>query len=161
MSKKINRRDFIKASGAAALSAAGIAHAGNADAKTGGASSPGIGGRLLKPADLPAAKGPRLVVVGGGWSGLTLAKYVKLNHPEFDVVLIDKKAMFVSCPMSNVWLADQIDLEFISHSFLDAAKNNNYLFLNAAVIDLDRESKKVFTEHGYIEYEYLVMAPGM
>ena len=124
-------------------------------------SGPSALGKLLKPAELPKAKGPRVVVVGGGWSGLTMAKYLKRNQPKFDVVLIDRNPSFVSCPMSNLWLADQVDLEFLSHSYFDAARRNNYLFLQASAIDLDRDKKQLFTDQGYLNYDYLVVAPGI
>jgi NADPH-dependent 2,4-dienoyl-CoA reductase/sulfur reductase-like enzyme len=112
-------------------------------------------------APLPKAKGPRAVVVGGGWSGLTIAKYLKRENAKLDVVLIEPRASFMSCPMSNLWLAGMVDLEFLSHSFLDAAKANNYTFFNATVADVDRTSRKVYTEQGYVSYDYLVLAPGI
>ena len=122
---------------------------------------PSISSRLGRPAELPAATGPRVVVVGGGWSGLTIAKYLKRNKRDLDVVLVEKNAAFVSCPMSNLWLADQVDLEFLSHSYYDAARNNDYLFLNATMLDLDRDARKVYTDQGMIQYDYLVLAPGI
>ncbi|MDT8283021.1 MAG: FAD/NAD(P)-binding oxidoreductase [Gammaproteobacteria bacterium] len=117
--------------------------------------------KLLKKATLPAAKGARLVVVGGGWSGLTMAKYLKINNPAFDVVLIDKRPEFISFPASNAWLADQINLDFLTHSYIDAAINHDYHFINTTVLGFDRESKKVFTSDGYISYDYMVLAPGI
>ena len=69
---------------------------------------------------MQAARGARVVVVGGGWSGLTMAKYLKIQNPAFDVVLIDKRPEFISFPASNAWLADQISLDFLTHSYIDA-----------------------------------------
>lgn len=156
---KLNRRRFLQLGGAGLLAAS----QGNAIAETSTEKKVQIPAtsRYLQAAPIPAAKGPRVVVVGGGWSGLTMAKYLKRHNPAFDVVLIDRKSVFVSCPLSNIWLADAIDLEFLTHSYLDAAGNNGYLFLNAGVVDLDRESRKVYTDRGIIEYDYLVLAPGI
>jgi NADH dehydrogenase FAD-containing subunit len=117
--------------------------------------------KLLNEATLPKAHGARVVVVGGGWSGLTMAKYLKIHNPAFDVVLIDKRPEFISFPASNSWLADQINLDFLTHSYIDAAKSHNYHFLNATVLGFDRESKQVFTSIGYIKYDYMVLAPGI
>jgi NADH dehydrogenase FAD-containing subunit len=153
---KLSRRSFLKLSGSgAALAATGPLAA--ACAKGG----PATMGTTGKAAELPKATGPRVVVVGGGWSGLTIAKYLKRENPKFDVVMIEKRAMFMSCPISNLWLADVVDLEFIHRSFLDAARNGNYTFFNATVIDVDRGSRRVYTEQGYVDYEYLVLAPGI
>jgi len=117
--------------------------------------------KLLKKATLPKADGARVVVVGGGWSGLTMAKYLKIHNPAFDVVLIDKRPEFISFPASNSWLADQVNLDFLTHSYIDAAKSHNYHFLNTTVLGFDRDSKKVFTNNGYLNYDYMVLAPGI
>ncbi|MCZ6553718.1 MAG: FAD/NAD(P)-binding oxidoreductase, partial [SAR324 cluster bacterium] len=101
------------------------------------------------------------VVVGGGWSGLTLAKYLKLENPALDVVLVESRATFMSCPISNLWLAGLVEYEFITHSFIDAARNNDYVFFNATVIDVDRDKRRVYTEQGYFDYDYLALAPGI
>ncbi len=158
MTYKISRRAFLQASGTAILAAGTSAGVLAEEQKR---TAPVIAGNTLVPAPLPKAKGPRVVVVGGGWSGLTVAKYLKKFDKDLDVVLIDRNALFVSCPMSNLWLADQINMDFLTHSFLDAARNNGYIFFNATVVDLDRESRKLYTEQGYIDYEYLVLAPGI
>jgi len=161
----ITRRDFAKlagaklgglAAGAAAGTAAGLATAVGAEPAR--ASVTGVMGRM---ADLPRVKGPRAVVVGGGWSGLTIAKYLKANMPEMDVVLIEKRDTFISHPLSNLWLGGLADLEAVTFSFLDAAKNNDYTLLNATVVDVDRERRRIFTEKGHVHYDYLVLAPGI
>lgn len=155
---KLSRRDFIKLSGSAAAAvAAGVAGgiASEASAATRGHVS------VDAKAALPKAKAPRVVVVGGGWSGLTAAKYLKKEDPKLDVVLVEKNATFMSCPLSNLWITGLLDLEFLTHSYLDAAKNNNYLFFNATVVDLDRDSHKIYTDQGYIHYDYLVLSPGI
>ena len=156
---RFTRRDFFKITGAAT---AGIASGGLIAANTAAAASKApMMAAVNRVASLPKAKGPRVIVVGGGWSGLTMAKYLKRDHPKFDVVLIEKRALFMSCPISNLWLADQVNLEFLEHSFLDAAKNGKYTFFNATVVDVDRSSRKVFTDQGYVDYDYLVLAPGI
>jgi NADH dehydrogenase FAD-containing subunit len=159
MTPKISRRTLFKISGAtvAAASTGGLGALVAAPAAAARRTNPA----LRRSADLPKAKGPRVIVVGGGWSGLTLAKYLKKEHPKFDVVLVEKRSTFMSCPISNLWLAGVVNLEFLTHSFIDAAKNNGYLFFNATVIDVDRGSRKVFTDQGVLGYDYLVLAPGI
>ena len=162
---KLSRRHFLKAGVAAgALSTVTVplqaaVTAGAARSKTD--ELPFAIRKLLKKATLPKADGARVVVVGGGWSGLTMAKYLKIHNPAFDVVLIDKRPEFISFPASNIWLADQVDLDFLTHSYIDAAKSHNYHFLNTTVLGFDRDSKKVFTSNGYLNYDYMVLAPGI
>ncbi len=161
-SSKLSRRGFLKTGGAAVagsmvgVSASGARAAGDEDTRA----APAIN-HLLRKAALPAPPGARVVVVGGGWSGLTMAKYLKLFNPSFDVILIDRQSAFVSFPVSNAWLADEVSLDFLTHSFFDAANNHDYYFMQATVLGFDRESRRVFTEQGQVDYDYLVLAPGI
>jgi sulfide dehydrogenase [flavocytochrome c] flavoprotein subunit len=166
---KLSRRHFLKA-GMAAGAISGItlpqqvaAAAVAKDAATADSSAalPFSIRKLLNEATLQAAKGARVVVIGGGWSGLTMAKYLRIHNPAFDVVLIDRRPEFISFPASNSWLANQINLDFLTHSYIDAAKAHNYQFLNTTVLGFDRISKKVYTSSGYINYDYMVLAPGI
>lgn len=160
---KLSRRHFIKA-GIATGAISGLPTGSFAQSDSIEGQSDGIPfaiSKLLNEAILPRAKGARVVVIGGGWSGLTMAKYLKIHNPTFDVVLIDKRPEFISFPVSNSWLADQVNLDFLTHSYLDAARSNDYFFLNSTVLGFDRESKKVFTSNGYISYDYMVLAPGI
>ena len=155
MNDRVNRRDFLKLGGATvAGSAAALAGvATNAAAAT---------ATVNVKAALPKAKGPRLVVVGGGTSGLTIAKYAKKEYPKFDVVLVEKRDMYASCFSSNLWYTNLVNLEFLAdHSFLDAARNNDYIHFNATVTGLDRDSRTVVTSEGEINYDFLVIAPGI
>lgn len=163
-SNKLSRRRFLKSGAIIGTLAATSKHAAAADensSNTTGDETPFSIQKLMRQAAIPKAKGQRVVVVGGGWSGLSMAKYLKINNPAFDVVLIDKRSVFISFPISNAWLADQVDLDFLTHSYLDAARSNDYYFMNSTVLGFDRESKKVFTDAGYLSYDYMVLAPGI
>jgi sulfide dehydrogenase [flavocytochrome c] flavoprotein chain len=155
----LSRRDVIKLAGLAAAGA--VTQEALATARTEAA----VAGPMVSPqrkAALPAPTGPRLVVVGGGTSGLTIAKYAKLEYSRFDVVLVEKRDMYASCFTSNLWYPDVINLEFFAeHSFLDAAKNGNYTFFNATCIGLDRAARRIYTTRGWVAYDYLVIAPGI
>jgi len=156
---KISRRQFLTASAGAAAGAAVALGSRSVGAVQ--SSAPALTILAQNRADLPAVEGLRAVVVGGGWGGLTIAKYLKIHSPEMDVVLVERRSIFMSCPISNLWLADLVDYSFLTHSFLDAARNNNYTFFNATVLDVDRDKRRVHTEKGYIDYDYLVLSPGI
>lgn len=160
MHNKISRRGFIKASSvaAAATAATGVGMGIISDAAVAGTAMVNTQGA----APLPKTGGPRVVVIGAGTSGLTMAKYMKQYNPKLDVVMVEKRAMYSSCFCSNLWYPDIIGLEYLAnHSFLDAARNGDYLFVSATCIGLDRTSRKVFTDVGYIKYDFLVVAPGI
>ena len=49
----------------------------------------------------------KVVIIGGGWGGLSTAKTIKVLSPEVDVLIIEKEKLFRSCPISN-WVIGQI-----------------------------------------------------
>ncbi len=123
--------------------------------------APALAGVMAQPAPLPPAKGVRFVIVGGGWSGLSMARYLKEQDEGFDVVLVEPSALFFSCPLSNLWLGEVIGTDLLVHSYTEAARHGGYLWLQAALADLDREKRRAFTTAGYIDYDFLVLAPGI
>ena len=104
---------------------------------------------------------PRLVVVGGGFAGATLARFAKRLSPEITVVLIEARDRYVSCPMSNLVIAGQRNL---------AAQTFDYRALEAAgvevvrgmAVDVDATKQHVRLQGGStIDYDRLVLAPGV
>ncbi|WP_324171682.1 FAD/NAD(P)-binding oxidoreductase [Sulfurimonas sp.] len=112
-------------------------------------------------APIADSKNPRVVVVGGGWSGLSIAKYTKIFAPNSDVILVEQRYEFISGPMSNLWLVDKVDLEYLVHDYLQAARENNYTYFHATAIDLDKEKRILKTSNGDISFDHLVFAPGI
>lgn len=157
----MNRRELLKVSALSVVAASAVAGCGHSgDLKPMGmnaSSAVGVGSM----AALPAAKGPRVVVVGGGWSGLSVAKYTKKFAPNADVVLVEQRTEFVSCPISNLYLVEAVDLEFLTHDYLQGARENNYAFFNATAIGVDKANRVLKTSNGDIKYDYLVLAPGI
>ena len=112
-------------------------------------------------APLPDTSNPRVVVLGGGWSGLSIAKTITDFAPQADVILVESRHEFISCPVSNLWLVDQVDLEYITHDYLQAARNYNYTFFNATAIGIDKKNRLLKTSDGDIAFDYLVLSPGI
>ena len=109
----------------------------------------------------PSSSSLRIVVVGGGWSGLAFAKKMKQNQPLAEITLIEKRDMFHSCPVSNAWLFDVVDMDFLTHSYIDAAQNHGYHYLHAEVIGLNRQKRYLQTTKERVFYDYLVFATGI
>jgi NADH dehydrogenase FAD-containing subunit len=159
---KLTRRDLGKLSlGGIAAAATGKAAPAMAHEATSAGGAPHVSGMAARPAELPAARGHRVVVVGGGWSGLTIAKYLKVNDPSLDVVLIERRSVFFSHPISGPWLAQLTPLEPLVRSYLDAAAANRYIYFNASLVDLDRVRRRIYTDRGWLAYDDLVLAPGI
>ena len=110
---------------------------------------------------LPKAKGKRVVVCGGGWGGVSAAKHLRLLDPTLDVVLLERNPVFFSCPMSNKWLVDVVDTNFLTFSYLPVAEKYGYTFIQTEVTAFERDRKRVVTAQGWLDYEYLVVGAGI
>lgn len=106
-------------------------------------------------------KGPRIVIAGGGWGGMTAARYLRQHIPDADVVLLERNPTFWSGPMSNKWLIDIVDTDFLSHDMLAPANRYGYTLVNTEVNAIERDKKLVRTTHGVIDYDYLVLSGGI
>ena len=108
-----------------------------------------------------SSKKPQVIIVGGGWSGLSLAKHIKLFANSAEVTLVEKRTQFVSCPMSNLWLVDRVSLEYLTHDYLKASREYSYNYFNATAIGLDKKKQLLHTSEGDLYYDYIVFAPGI
>lgn len=110
---------------------------------------------------LPAPKGKRVVICGGGWGGVTAAKYMRLAAPEAEIVLLERNANFFSCPMSNKWLVNFVDTSYLMHDYLAPARKYGYSVIQTEVSAFERDKKVVVTGQGRIQYDYLILAAGI
>lgn len=148
----LSRRDLLKASG---IGAAALALGGTA--ATAAASESAAASEML----MSAPTGKRVLIIGGGWGGLTAARYIKKEAPESEVVVLEKRDIFTSCPLSNEWLAGEIPMDFLTRDYYTAAKEFGYKMFQTTVTDINRQTRIVKTTTGSIGYDYLVLSPGI
>lgn len=110
---------------------------------------------------MPRGKAPRVVVVGGGWGGLTTAANLRKLAPQAEVVLIDRNPQFFSSPLSNMWLVGMVDGELLSQDYLSVSERMGWKFVQAEVEAIDRAKRRVTTSVGALDYDWLVIAPGI
>ncbi len=103
----------------------------------------------------------QVVIVGGGYGGVTTAKYLKKENPNLDVVLIEERPFFMSCPMSNHFLAGLMELTPLCFSYNVLEVKYGVRVLNDKVLGVELDKKVVRTSSGYIAYDYLVLSPGI
>lgn len=104
---------------------------------------------------------PRVVVVGGGFGGSTAARYLRLWDPGLEVILIERAARFVSCPMSNLVLSGDRTLAENTFSY-DGLERRGVVRLQAEVQGIEHERRQVVLEGGQrIPYDRLVLSPGI
>ncbi|QTD46397.1 NAD(P)/FAD-dependent oxidoreductase [Ottowia testudinis] len=154
-----DRRRFIAAS-AAAASVPLLSACANPGTSSAAAPYPAFIGRPAQKL-LPSRKAPRIVICGGGWGGLTTAANLRQLAPQAEVVLLDRNPVFFSSPLSNMWLVNMLDGELLTHDYLRVAHKLGYLFFQAEVQQIDRDQRTVTTSVGTLDYDWLVIAPGI
>lgn len=101
----------------------------------------------------------RIVIVGGGFAGLNLAK--RLVKTNYQVVLIDKnnyhqfQPLFYQVAMSGL---EPSSIVFPLRKMFQKHKN---IFIRVAKVnEIDTDSRYIHTELGTLDYDYLVLAIG-
>ncbi len=103
----------------------------------------------------------RVVVIGGGFGGATVARYLKLWGGNVDVTLVERNASFVSCPISNLVLGGHKQIGDITRGY-DGLKAAGIRVMQAEVAAIDAAGKKVrLSGGGELAYDRLVVAPGI
>lgn len=110
---------------------------------------------------LPPARGRRVVIVGGGWGGLSAARHLRELAPDLEVVLLEKNPVFRSLPMSNKWLAGLVDEKQLVHDYAIAARAFGYTFIQAEVSAIERDRRRIVTAAGTLNYDWLILAVGI
>ncbi len=137
----IHRREFLKVAGLTAAAGA-------------------LSGYALRAAAAPSGN---VVVVGGGFGGATVAKYLRLwSNGSVNVTLIERNPTFISCPISNLVLSGDRKMEDITISYDGLAKKHGVKLVAGEVSAIDAEKKQVKLASGdSIGYDRLVVAPGV
>ncbi|MCZ7656581.1 MAG: NAD(P)/FAD-dependent oxidoreductase [Xanthobacteraceae bacterium] len=116
---------------------------------------------LFAPAVLGQAK-PKLVVVGGGPGGGTVARYVaKDSAGAIEVTLIEPQKNFTTCFFSNLYVGGFRDFKSITHSY-DKVRKGGVNVVHEAAASIDRDKRQVVLAGGKrVAYDRLVVAPGI
>jgi sulfide dehydrogenase [flavocytochrome c] flavoprotein subunit len=141
----LDRRSFLKlvGAGAGAAGAAGLPMIGMA-------------------AELMPKSGRRVVVIGGGYGGTIAAKYVRMLDKSIEVVMIERNKQFVSCPFSNFYIAGLTnDMNSLTIGYDKLTANHGVKMVYAEVTGIDPAAKKVVTDQGTLDYDRLIVSPGI
>lgn len=129
----------------------------------------GMGAVAASMAPITSAKAagssiPEVVIVGGGFGGASVAKYLKLwGQADVNVTLIDQNPAHVSCILSNLILNDQKTLANLTFDLTKSATKNRFGFQQGAVASIDKAEKAVYLAGNPtpVYYDKLVLAPGI
>ncbi len=108
---------------------------------------------------LPNSAIPRVVVIGGGFAGLSLIKH--LRHKDVQVILIDKNNYHQFQPLLYQVATSGLEPDSIAFPFRkQISRYPNVMFRLAEVIEIDTKSKTIYTDKGQLYYDFLVLATG-
>jgi NADH dehydrogenase FAD-containing subunit len=136
---KLNRRNFLKAAGATAAlaSAPTIAKAATAT--------------------------HHVVVIGGGFGGATVAKYIRMwSGYSVNVTLVDPNTSHTSCVMSNLVLNNRTLLSKLKLHYGYLSSKYGVNVVTGKAVDINNSSQQVTLESGdMLGYDRLVIATGI
>lgn len=113
------------------------------------------------PRPVYAQGAARVVVIGGGAGGATLAKYVKIGAPSADITLIERNSQYTSCFYSNLYIGGFRSLDSLTHSYDDLRKTGINVVHDVAV-DVDTSERVVTMMSGTrVPYDKLILSPGI
>jgi sulfide dehydrogenase [flavocytochrome c] flavoprotein chain len=135
----IDRRDFLKIAASTAL----------------------VSFPLISKAVASQVKG-RIVVIGGGYAGATAAKYLRTwSNGGLDVIVVEPRSQFVSCPMSNLVLGGNKNINDLTFGYDLLKSNHGIKWVQDEVVAIDAASGIVKMQQGELAYDRLVIAPGI
>ncbi|WP_437399953.1 NAD(P)/FAD-dependent oxidoreductase [Flagellimonas lutimaris] len=109
--------------------------------------------------NIPQSSYPRVVIVGGGFGGIALAK--KLSKKEAQVVLLDKHNYHNFQPLLYQVSTGGLEPDSIAYPIRKVLQGYpNFFFRLAQVQEVKTDTKRIKTNIGEIFYDYLVVATG-
>ena len=109
--------------------------------------------------NIPNSTLPRIVIIGGGFAGIALAK--KLKNKKVQVVLLDKHNYHNFQPLMYQVATGGLEAGSIAYPIRKVIQEyDDFYFRLTNVEEIDTKNKKVIAEIGELSYDYLVIATG-
>jgi NADH dehydrogenase FAD-containing subunit len=137
----LNRRQFLKLAGVASMLAA------------------------LPRAVSAQTVAPRVVVVGGGFGGATVAKYLRMWGGNVQVTLVDPNPNHIACILSNLVVTGALSMNRITLGYDGLAAKYGVNVMKGTAVALDPAGGRITigtaTGDQVLDYDHLVLAPGI
>ncbi|WP_109300309.1 NAD(P)/FAD-dependent oxidoreductase [Aquimarina sp. AU474] len=109
--------------------------------------------------NIPFTNLPRLVIIGGGFAGVALAR--KILKEDVQLVLLDRHNYHTFQPLLYQVSTSSLEPDSIAYPLRKIVKKaKNTFFRMAEVTSIDADAKKVHTNIGDVSFDYLVIATG-
>lgn len=105
----------------------------------------------------------RVVVVGGGFAGSTIAKYLRhWSGGNVAVTLVDVNFAHVSCILSNLALNSSMNLSQITFNYEALKQKYGVRFVQGRAVGIDNDKRQLKLDSGILlDYDRLILAPGI
>ncbi len=106
---------------------------------------------------------PRVVVIGGGPGGATVARYIaKDSDGAIDVTLVEPTRRYYTCFFSNLYIGGFKAIEELGHGYGTLASAHGINVVHDWAVGVDRDSKTVTLAGGSeLAYDKLILSPGI
>ena len=109
--------------------------------------------------NIPETGKKRVVIIGGGFAGLHLAK--NLNDRYFQIVMIDKNNYHTFQPLLYQVATAGLEPDSIAYPLRKLFKGSKDFYFRMAEVDrVDTEQKRLHTNIGEVTFDYLIIATG-
>lgn len=162
----MQRRNFLAQASTLALSTGWLSACGGGDSTDtdNNDTNPGSGTPTNPVVTTPpgtAAKS-RVIVVGGGMAGATVAKYLRLWGDAIDVTLVERQSSYTSCIMSSLVLSGQRSLGSLVYGYDALRSRYGVNVVLGDVTAIDPVGVKVTLASGQVlSADRIVLAPGI
>jgi NADH dehydrogenase len=109
--------------------------------------------------NIPKTSLPRIVIIGGGFAGIAVAK--KLKKKAVQVVLIDQHNYHTFQPLLYQVATAGLEAGSIAYPIRKIFQDyNHFYFRMGRVIQIDTTNQKIISDIGELTFDYLVIATG-
>ncbi len=109
--------------------------------------------------NIPRSSFPRIVIIGGGFAGISLAK--RLRNKNVQVVLLDKHNYHNFQPLMYQVATGGLEPDSIAYPIRKIVQEyKDFYFRLAEVREIDAENNTIYSDIGELKFDYLVIATG-
>jgi NADH dehydrogenase len=109
--------------------------------------------------DIPNNKKSRVVIIGGGFGGIQLAKTLK--NKDVQVVLVDQNNFHTFQPLLYQVATSVLESEAIAYPIRKIfTRAKNVFFRLGEVTKIDHENNRIFLDDDELHYDHLIIATG-
>lgn len=109
--------------------------------------------------NIPKSDAPRVVIIGGGFAGITLAK--RIIKENIQLIMLDKRNYHTFQPLLYQVSTASLEPDSIAYPLRKILKKSkNAFFRLGEVTSIDPKTKTIHSDIGDLTYDYLVIATG-